>query len=78
LINYLIIRVEYLTYKSIKEKVNSIKKGFYSIIPKEIISIFHSHELDFLFSGQGEIDLQDWKANTIYKGTYNENDPVFI
>lgn len=55
-----------------------MKKGFYSIIPKEITNIFHSYELDFVFSGQSEIDLVDWKANTIYKGDYNENHPVFV
>lgn len=58
--------------------MNAIKKGFYSVIPKEIVNIFHSYELDFLFSGQGEIDLEDWKANTIYKGNYHENHPVSI
>ena len=54
-----------------------MKKGFFSIMPREIIRIFHSYELDFLFSGQDEIELLDWKANTIYKGNYNENHPVF-
>jgi hypothetical protein len=29
-----------------------------------------------MLSGQNEIDLKDWKENTIYKGNFNENHPV--
>lgn len=68
--------MEFLTYNSIKEKVESLKRGFYSVIPKEIINTFYYYELDYLFSGQREIDILDWRANTIYKGKYHENHPV--
>ena len=29
-----------------------------------------------MLSGQDDIDLKDWKENTIYKGSYNENHPM--
>ena len=29
-----------------------------------------------MLSGQDDIDLNDWKENTIYKGGYNENHPL--
>jgi E3 ubiquitin-protein ligase HUWE1 len=70
--------VELITYLSIKEKVDAIMNGFYSIIPYDVVSIFTPEEFDFLLSGQSEIDLNDWKCNTIYKGFYNENHPVRI
>jgi len=42
-----------------------------------VIGIFTPEELDFLISGQIKIDLNDWKINTIYKGTFTENHPVY-
>ncbi len=70
--------MQFLTYTSIKDKIESLKKGFYSVIPIEIINIFDYYEVDYLFSGQGDIDLSDWKSNTIYKGKYHENHPVYF
>lgn len=76
MIYYLINRIELICYKSIKDKIDALIKGFRSLIPEEIIGIFTPEEFDFLISGQSEIDINDWKANTVYKGYYNENHPV--
>ena len=40
------------------------------------IHIFDVNELDFMFSGQIEINIEDWKNNTIYKGQYHKNNKV--
>ena len=37
---------------SIREQVNSFLEGFYTIIPKSLISIFNEQELELLISGQ--------------------------
>lgn len=68
--------LEFYSYFSIKDKVDSLKKGFYSIIPTEIIKTFCYYELDYLLSGQSEIDIYDWKSNTVYRGKYSENHQV--
>jgi hypothetical protein len=68
--------VNLICYESIKDKISALLSGFRSLIPNEIISIFNVEEFDFLISGQGEIDLIDWKLNTQYKGVYNENHKV--
>jgi E3 ubiquitin-protein ligase NEDD4 len=70
--------INLLCYDSIKEKTSALLAGFRSLIPADIISIFNIEELDFLLSGQGEIDLSDWKSNTIYKGLYSENHKVIF
>ena len=57
-------------------KLDHIKKGFYSLIPYDIVSIFNVNEFDFMISGQNEIDLNDWKTNTVYMGYYNGTHPV--
>jgi hypothetical protein len=42
----------------------------------DIVKIFSLEEFDFLISGQNQIDINDWRANTIYKGMYSESHKV--
>ena len=46
----------YKLYLSIKKQVDAFLKGFYDIIPKELIQIFDSKELELLISGLPTID----------------------
>ena len=68
--------VELITYSSIKAKIDTFREGFYSVINKNLMRIFNADELDFIISGQIEIDILDWRNNTIYKGHYNTNHKV--
>ena len=61
-----------------EEQIKHFQKGFYSLIGPEVEGIFTVEELNFLISGQDDIDLNDWKENTIYKGIYNEYHPMII
>ena len=44
--------ITFILYEEHKKQIDNIKKGFYSIIPLNIINIFNKEELDFLLSGQ--------------------------
>ena len=68
--------VELVCYDSIKTELNSFKNGFISIIPLNFIKIFTIEEFNFILSGQTEINLKDWKLNTIYKGDITEKNEV--
>lgn len=59
-----------------EEHIKAIQKGLHSIFEGVLEGIFSVEELNFLLSGQDNIDINDWKENTIYKGCYNENHPV--
>lgn len=52
--------------KSIKKQVETFLEGFHELIPKNIISVFNSHELELMISGLPDIDIQDLKENTEY------------
>ena len=58
------------------EQIKYTQKGIYSLIGKDIQGVFSVEELNFLLSGQDNIDINDWKENTVYKGAYNPNHPV--
>ena len=64
------------TIKPYEEHIKHIQKGLSSIFNTVIEGIFDVEELNFLLSGQDDIDINDWKQNTIYKGCYNINHPV--
>ena len=65
----------YKLYDTIKLQINSLLKGFYDIIPKNLISIFNYRELELIISGMPTINLTDWKNNTIYEN-YNEESTI--
>ena len=68
--------VELICFKSIKTELKSLKNGLIGVIPLNFIKIFSIEEFNFILSGQQEINLNDWKANTIYKGNINEKNEV--
>lgn len=58
--------VEYKLQESVKEHMANLLQGFYTIIDKDLISIFDEQELELLISGLPDIDVDDWKNNTTY------------
>ncbi|VDM05763.1 unnamed protein product [Schistocephalus solidus] len=53
-------------------------EGFNDLIPLETLQLFDSNELELLMCDLQDISVQDWKANTLYKGEYNANHSVII
>lgn len=72
---YIHLMVQWRAVTRVQEQINAIKKGLFEIIPREILTVFNDHELEFLFCGVSEIDVKDWKINTLYR-RYSEKDEV--
>ena len=51
-------------------------KGFQEVVPHNLICIFDAQELELLMCGYADVDIQDWKRNTLYKGGYDMVVPV--
>lgn len=51
-----------------KEQMESLKKGFYAIVPLDKLRIFDEHELELLIGGIADIDVTDWRKHTKYDG----------
>ncbi|CCE65162.1 hypothetical protein TPHA_0K00280 [Tetrapisispora phaffii CBS 4417] len=58
--------VQYKLKTSVNDQMDNFLKGFYALIPKELISIFNEQELELLISGLPDIDVNDWQSNTTY------------
>ena len=72
--------IEKVIYQEAKapyeKQIKSLNLGIFPILDENLKGIFSIDELNFLFHGQTEIDINDWKENTDYKGDYNENHKV--
>jgi len=61
--------------KRVQEQFNAFMSGFSEFVPQELVSVFDERELELLIGGIADIDCDDWKKNTDYRG-YTENDEV--
>ena len=59
-----------------EEQIKYIQKGLFSILGEGVQGIFSVEEMNFMITGQEDIDLKDLRENIIYKGEYNENHPL--
>lgn len=74
---YIDLIVQWRAVSRVQEQVAAIKHGLYEIIPHEILSVFNERELEFLFCGVSEIDVKDWKGNTLYR-SFSPEDQVIV
>ena len=75
--NIFINKVIYVeTIMPYEEQIKYIQKGLFSILGEGVQGIFSVEEMNFMITGQEDIDLKDLRENIVYKGEYNENHPV--
>ncbi|KAK8120598.1 e3 ubiquitin ligase hula [Apiospora kogelbergensis] len=72
---YVDLMVKWRIEKRIEEQFQAFKEGFHELIPQDLINVFDERELELLIGGIAEIDVDDWKKHTDYRG-YTENDEV--
>jgi hypothetical protein len=52
--------------------MKSFMEGFTDVVQHNLIRIFDENELELLMCGLGDIDVNDWKKNTLYKSGKGE------
>ncbi|KAJ3395661.1 hypothetical protein HDU92_005287 [Lobulomyces angularis] len=72
---YVRLMCEHRISKRVEEQFAAFLSGFNEIIPSDLIGVFDERELELLIGGIAEIDVDDWKKNTDYRG-FTENDEV--
>lgn len=58
-----------------EEQFNAFITGFNELIPADLVNVFDERELELLIGGIADIDVEDWKKHTDYRG-YQEQDEV--
>jgi E3 ubiquitin-protein ligase NEDD4 len=72
---YIDLITEWRIQKRVEEQFNAFVFGFNELIPPDLVNVFDEKELELLIGGIADIDVDDWKKHTDYRG-YSENDPV--
>lgn len=69
------LKTEWIISKPVENQFRSFMEGFNELIPQELVQVFDERELELLIGGLAEIDVEDWKKHTDYRG-YQESDEV--
>ncbi|KAK9455898.1 hypothetical protein V1511DRAFT_487821 [Dipodascopsis uninucleata] len=72
---YIELITEWRISKRVEEQFKAFMSGFNELIPQELINVFDERELELLIGGIADIDVDDWKKHTDYRG-YSESDEV--
>ena len=62
----------------IEKQMGAFMGGFNELIQQTFLTIFDANEIELLLAGLQDIDVNDWKKNTQYRGDYNANHPVIL
>src|SRR5204863_6611325 len=68
---------EWRIQKRVEEQFNAFVTGFNELIPPDLVNVFDERELELLIGGIADIDVDDWKKHTDYRG-YTETDEVIV
>jgi len=53
--------------RGIEQQFLALQKGFYEIVPTNLLKAFDEKELELVVGGIGKIDIEDWKNHTKLK-----------
>ncbi len=67
--------IEWRIQKRVDEQFQAFVTGFNELIPPDLVNVFDERELELLIGGIADIDINDWKKHTDYRG-YEETSPV--
>ncbi len=74
-LTYYRLITEWRIQKRVEEQFNAFVTGFNELIPPDLVNVFDERELELLIGGIADIDVEDWKKHTDYRG-YTEQDQV--
>jgi len=60
--------IKWRVERGIKEQTNMLIRGFNEVVDLRLVSVFDAKELELVICGTADIDLNDWRKNTEYRG----------
>ena len=65
---YVELMLQWRLAHGVQEQMENLVKGLKEMIPLEYLQPFDAKELEWVIAGTPEINMEDWKKNTIYYG----------
>ncbi|KAJ7388968.1 E3 ubiquitin-protein ligase nedd4 [Desmophyllum pertusum] len=75
---YINLVIKWRFVSRVEDQMRKFMEGFGELIPHNLIQIFDERELELLMCGLGEIDINDWRRNTNYRGEYGDKHHVIV
>lgn len=75
---YINLVIKWRFVSRVEDQMRKFMEGFGELIPHNLIQIFDERELELLMCGLGEIDINDWRRNTNYRGEYSDKHSVIV
>uniref|UniRef100_A0AC34QH10 HECT-type E3 ubiquitin transferase n=1 Tax=Panagrolaimus sp. JU765 TaxID=591449 RepID=A0AC34QH10_9BILA len=73
---FISLMIRWRVEKNAEAQNKAILRGLYSLIDREYLRVFDAEQLELVLSGTVEINIEDWRANTEYKGGYSDGHVV--
>nr|XP_044991998.1 E3 ubiquitin-protein ligase HECW1 isoform X2 [Jaculus jaculus] len=64
--------VRWRVERGVVQQTEALVRGFYEVVDSRLVSVFDARELELVIAGTAEIDLNDWRNNTEYRGGYHD------
>ncbi|XP_048192998.1 E3 ubiquitin-protein ligase HECW1-like [Perognathus longimembris pacificus] len=64
--------VKWRVERGVVQQAEALVRGFYEVVDSRLVSVFDARELELVIAGTAEIDLNDWRNNTEYRGGYHD------
>ncbi|XP_072307220.1 E3 ubiquitin-protein ligase HECW1-like isoform X1 [Eucyclogobius newberryi] len=58
--------------RGVVQQTEALIRGFYEVVDSRLVSVFDARELELVIAGRVEIDLNDWRNNTEYRGGFHD------
>lgn len=75
---YINLVIKWRFVSRVEDQMKKFMEGFSELIPHNLIQIFDERELELLMCGLGEIDINDWRKHTNYRGEYSDKHHVIV
>ena len=71
--SYITLKIDFMIKAFITDQINAIKRGFEKLISIKYLDEFSDKEFAYLCWGEDEINIEDWKNNTVYSGAFSKD-----
>jgi len=75
-LEYIDLVIKWRFVDRVDEQMKAFMQGLEDLIPPQTLQVFDEKELEYLLCGLGEIDVDDWRKNTNYRGGYHDKHVV--
>lgn len=67
---FLEARMREVLFDKHKDQLLALLAGFHDICPPSVLLLLTARELELALCGEQHVDMEDWKANTVYRGAF--------